>query len=237
MQATAARHVPPLADGATPDGSVRRLPAPWQATFEHAIALARAKPAGTAAGALLRDFALLLAAELTQAGPADRRRLDAATRAMGLLAATAPDSASAAEADEHARLRRLVRDHIGAATLGPARLCRLAGISRSQLYRVFAPDGGVAAHIQRQRLAAAHDALRDPADARSIGAIAAAVGLFDASSFSRMFRRAFGCTPSAVRQATALIVVTPESARDLPADPACFRWRPAPPRRVPPSPP
>jgi AraC-like DNA-binding protein len=101
------------------------------------------------------------------------------------------------------RLRALIRANLGSAMFGPARLCRLAGISRSQLYRLFEVHGGVALCIQRERLAAAHRALSNPSDLRSISDIAESVGLFDPSSFSRMFRRSFGVSPRDLRLATS----------------------------------
>lgn len=101
------------------------------------------------------------------------------------------------------RLRALIRANLGSATFGPARLCRLAGISRSQLYRFFEMHGGVALCIQRERLAAAHRALSNPADPRSISEIAESVGLFDPSSFSRMFRRSYGISPRDLRLSTS----------------------------------
>jgi AraC-like DNA-binding protein len=101
------------------------------------------------------------------------------------------------------RLRALIRANLGSATFGPARLCRLAGISRSQLYRLFEVHGGVAQCIQRERLAAAHRALSNAADLRSISEIADSVGLFDPSSFSRMFRRSYGISPRELRLATS----------------------------------
>jgi AraC-like DNA-binding protein len=61
--------------------------------------------------------------------------------------------------------------------------------------------GGVASYIQAERLRAARLALSDPADRRSVARIAESVGLFDTSSFSRMFRRAFGCSPQEMRMA------------------------------------
>lgn len=160
----------------------------------------------TPGGRLLRDHLLLLAAELPVMAAVEAERMAEATRAMIALA-TAP-----AEAHEEAaagpvavvqmvRLRTLIRAHLGSATFGPDRLCQFSGISRSRLYRLFAPHGGVALAIQQERLAAAHRALLDPADLRSICDIAASVGLFDASSFSRMFRRRFCVSPRDLRQA------------------------------------
>jgi AraC-like DNA-binding protein len=160
----------------------------------------------TPGGRLLRDHLLLLARELPRMTAEDGARMAEATRAMIALALVPdPGRAEAAAAPVTAvqmvRLRGMMRAHLGEATLGPARLCRMANISRSQLYRLFEPYGGVALFIQRERLNAAHRALSDPADNRSISEIAESVGLFDPSSFSRMFRRSFGRSPRELRMA------------------------------------
>ncbi|MDO9503051.1 helix-turn-helix domain-containing protein [Falsiroseomonas sp.] len=158
----------------------------------------------TPSGLLLRDYLLLLADELPRMTVADGQRLADATRAMIALAiAEGPARQEAAAAPlaavQLARLRNLIRANLGSARLGPMRLCREAGIARSQLYRLFEPLGGVAQFIQGERLNAVYRALTDPDDTRSICEIAAASGLFDASSFSRMFRRAFGISPRELR--------------------------------------
>lgn len=111
----------------------------------------------------------------------------------------APDALVAA--GQLARLRRLIRDNLASASLGPQRLCRLARISRSQLYRLFEPFGGVARYIQQERLRAVYRRLADPLCDHAISPIAEACGFFDASTFSRAFRKEFGCTPGEVRAA------------------------------------
>lgn len=171
-----------------------------------ALAFSGCMSLDTTAGRLLRDHILLLARELPGMTADDGARMAEATRAMIALAlAPGPAQREAAAmpvaAAQMMRLRALIRTHLGQATLGPARLCRMAGISRSQLYRLFEPHGGVALFIQRERLSAAHRALSDPADRRSILEIAESVGLFDPSSFSRMFRRTFGHSPRELRMA------------------------------------
>jgi len=100
-----------------------------------------------------------------------------------------------------ARMRRLIRENLGSATLGPNRLCALGGISRSALYRLFEPLGGVARHIQRERLSRAYRLLTDPAERRGIGEIAESVGFFEPSTFSRSFRAEFGLSPRDARVA------------------------------------
>jgi hypothetical protein len=66
---------------------------------------------------------------------------------------------------------------------------------------LFEPHGGVARHIQAQRLRLAHAMLGDPDCRLSVAAIAERVEHFDASAFSRAFRQEFGHTPSEARAA------------------------------------
>jgi AraC-like DNA-binding protein len=99
------------------------------------------------------------------------------------------------------RVRSLIRANLGSYTLGPRALCRMTGLSRSALYRLFEECGGVATAIQRERLRVAHAALSDPSDLRSIRAIAEELAFGDASIFSRAFRAEFRCTPREVRRA------------------------------------
>jgi AraC-like DNA-binding protein len=162
----------------------------------------------TPEGRLLAAHLRLLSAELPVMSATEAERMAEATQAMIALAvapgARAEETVSGpVAAAQIMRLRALIRANLGSATFGPARLCRLAGISRSQLYRLFEMHGGVALCIQRERLAAAHRALSNPADLRSISEIAESVGLFDASSFSRMFRRSYGVSPRELRLAVS----------------------------------
>lgn len=162
----------------------------------------------TPEGRLLADHLRLLSAELPRMSAPEAERMAEATQAMIALAVAPGAGAEQAisgpvAAAQIMRLRALIRANLGSATFGPARLCRLAGISRSQLYRLFEVHGGVALCIQRERLAAAHRALANPADPRSISEIAESVGLFDPSSFSRMFRRNYGISPRDLRLSTS----------------------------------
>ena len=168
----------------------------------------RSRMLDTPEGRLLAEHLRLLAAELPRMSTTEAERMAEATQAMIALAvapsARVEEAASGpAAAAQIMRLRALIRANLGSATFGPARLCRLAGISRSQLYRMFEIHGGVALSIQRERLAAAHRALSNPADLRSIAEIAESVGLFDPSSFSRMFRRSYGISPRELRLVTS----------------------------------
>jgi len=176
----------------------------------------------TPGGRLLRDHLLLLEAELPHMDTEQAARMAEATWAMVALAAAkgVPRRVVAARpvvATQVARLHALIRTRLGSATFGPARLSQLSRISRSQLYRLFEPHGGVACFIQRERLAAARRALSDPCDPRSIREIAESVGLFDPSSFSRMFRRSFGVSPRQLRLVCRCWRLSPRDSKKQPS--------------------
>jgi AraC-like DNA-binding protein len=117
----------------------------------------------------------------------------------GCLALPRRDDAagkSEIEAARRARALAIIRRELGSPMLGPAEICKLADMSRSQLYRCFAPLGGVARAIQSERLTRAHAALLASDGKTDIGRTGERFGFPDASTFSRAFRREFGCTPS-----------------------------------------
>ena len=73
-------------------------------------------------------------------------------------------------------------------------------MSRSKLYRLFENNGGVAHFINRERLREAHRRLNSDRETLSIHAIGNEVGFVDHSTFSRAFRREFGCSPTEARE-------------------------------------
>jgi AraC-like DNA-binding protein len=165
---------------------------------------ARATAVNTAEGNLLADYMVLLARYLPDLAPEDGPRLSSAVEAM-VGACLAPSSARMANTSKQIdltlleRVRRAVRRHLRAPSLGPDMLCREAATSRSQLYRLLEGEGGVAHYIQRQRLSESFALLCDVSNTSPIGRIAEVLCFADASSFSRVFRREFGMSPSDVR--------------------------------------
>lgn len=154
---------------------------------------------------LLGSHIEALAQNLPAMTEADLPHAAEATRAVitACLATGAPVCEAQLAGARLGRVRQIIRTHLASARLDPDRLCRLAGMSRSQLYRLFEPHGGVARFIQSERLAAAHRALADPEERRDVLRIAEAVGFFDPSAFSRAFRREFGTSPSDLRRMNA----------------------------------
>lgn len=168
---------------------------------------------GSGAG-MLAQALLALPKQLDQATEQDLPVLAEVARSIiaACLLTGAPVDAEAMERSRKEQVRRAIQAHLGSALLTPARLAGLVGISRSALYRMFEEEGGVAHYIRDIRLAFAHEALRDPAQAhRNVAEIAEACGFPDPSVFTRSFRRAYGVAPRDVRVAGA--VATPLAAR------------------------
>lgn len=180
-------------------------------------------------GQLLADYLHLLARRIPQLEPEEAARLPDAIAAM-VAACVQPSPDRLAQADMQmeatrlARVRRAIRAHLGSARLSPQLLCRLAGTSRSQLYRLLEGEGGVARYIQKLRLEASHAALSDGRDGRGIAQVAEACGFHDPSAFSRAFRREFGATPSDVRAAALAGQALRPLAPDGPSAPALRDW-------------
>lgn len=98
------------------------------------------------------------------------------------------------------RIQRHIAANLHAPGLHPEAICTLFRISRSRLYRLFEPLGGVAAYIQEQRLTQAHATLSDPGQRhRRIYEIAFGLGFTSEAHFSRLFRSTFGRSPTDVR--------------------------------------
>lgn len=168
----------------------------------------------TPLGHLLGDYMLALEDRLPDLRGEDFPPLAAAVQAI-VAAAVAPSVERLAVARRQidlgrmGRVRRVVRKHLRSPLLGPKTLSRLAGMSRSSLYRLFAAEGGVAGYIQHERLTAAHKTLTDPANSATIAAIAEDFCFADASSFGRVFKREFGHSPGDARAAALAGLVLP----------------------------
>jgi len=117
------------------------------------------------------------------------------------------------------RARKYVSEHLTSSQITPEMLCRALGLSRTHLYKLFAPSGGVVRYIQKQRLLAAHSALSDPQDRRQVSTVADAFGFNSSADFSRAFSREFGYSPTQARQ---LLVDTHRPEKPKTSDVASF---------------
>ncbi len=155
-------------------------------------------------GKLLADYLFLLDRSLADLKPAEIPYIVEATRSL-VAVCLAPsrdrlmEAQTPVDATLLARARRVIDDRLTDRDLTSEALCAALGVSRSRLYRIFEPLGGVASYIRRQRLLRTRDALSDAADTRSISRIAEEWGFIDASAYSRTFRHEFGISPKEAR--------------------------------------
>jgi AraC family transcriptional regulator, positive regulator of tynA and feaB len=129
----------------------------------------------------------------------------AANAALELLRAAVepcvPNSRTAVRATMRADIRRYVRNHLQDPDLGPASIARAYSISVRALHALFEDvDESVAGLVRSERLARCLEDLQR-VNGGSVTDIAFRWGFCDAAHFSRVFKRAFGSTPSEVRQA------------------------------------
>lgn len=152
----------------------------------------------------LTDYMLLLFRSLPGLRSTDVTQIDVATTNL-LAACLVPSPDHAVEAQRPveitimSRACRIIEEHLANPALTPSLICREIGVSRSRLYRIFEPVGGVSAYIRRERLRKTRDALENGSDNRPIFIIAGQWGFWDPSAYSRMFKKEFGVSPSDAR--------------------------------------
>ncbi len=152
----------------------------------------------------LADYLTLLHHNLSHLRRSNVARVAEATIHM-LAAVLAPshDKLAQAQAPIDAvittRVVRAIDARLADPGLSPEYLCKTVGVSRSRLYRIFEPAGGIANYIRRRRLLESRRALADSANVHSIAEIAENTGFTDPSTYSRMFKREFGLSPKEVR--------------------------------------
>lgn len=153
---------------------------------------------------LLADFLLLMEKRLPDLSDEEMAAAGAAVQMMisTCLAPTKDKLFSAREQLEltmRQRIRSYVRHNVRSSRLSPTDICRKFRISRSQLYRIFDGDGGVAQEIRHQRLMAAHSALSNVNDRRPVYDVAQEFGFTSGDEFGRSFRKEFGYSPTEAR--------------------------------------
>lgn len=115
------------------------------------------------------------------------------------------DGRADVSSDETDRLRASVHDYIEAhladPDLDPATIARAHYISVRRLHQIFHDEGTtVSLWIRTRRLERCRRVLEDPVSAgMPVGRVAARWGFTDGAHFSRVFRAAYGSTPSQVR--------------------------------------
>ena len=113
-------------------------------------------------------------------------------------------------------IRSYIEENLGNPQLGPDEIARASFISTRYLHKLFQSEGmSVCQWIRTARLDRSRRDLADP-DLRSetILEIASRWGLPSPQHFSRLFRSAYGCSPSDYRRAAAVTV--PAASRRTP---------------------
>lgn len=98
------------------------------------------------------------------------------------------------------RASRFIDQNLRRSDLSVETICRAIGVSRSALYRVFAPISGIADYIRARRLEAIHVLFEDGEDDRWNAEIAAEFGFTSQAHFSRSFKERFGYSPRTARK-------------------------------------
>ncbi len=152
---------------------------------------------------LLVRYMHALVAELPQLDAAATTA--AANAALELLRAaiepTLPPSRSVTRAAMRAEIRRYVKTHLHDPSLSPASIAGAYAMSVRALHALFEDaDESVAGLVRSERLGRCLEDLQRP-NAGSVTDIAFRWGFCDAAHFSRVFKREFATTPSAIRRA------------------------------------
>lgn len=119
------------------------------------------------------------------------------TLAATLLAASRPLASAQVLDLPVAAILAFIERNLARTDLSPTLICRQFGLSRSALYRLFEPIGGIAACIRNRRLECARRHLMAAGEGRgSVARLALSVGFPSDSAFARAFRTRYGVVPS-----------------------------------------
>lgn len=115
-------------------------------------------------------------------------------------AGLSPQSARMAGEALHSEIVRYINVRLDDSSLGGDEICERFRVSRTFLYNLLRPEGGVTAFIRKRRLERCRQALADPANRNQrVIDIAMRCGFNNESHFSRVFRDQFGVSPSEAR--------------------------------------
>ncbi|MEI2417947.1 helix-turn-helix domain-containing protein [Orrella sp. JC864] len=178
-------------------------------------------------GRLLADYLQSLLQALPSLGQEDARAVERITRDMVVMclrpsAENRERVLPQIEAGTLRRAKRLIESRLTCPQLSARLLCQQLGISRSSLYRLFEPEGGVAHYVQGRRLHAVRQLLARPGPRHRLAELAARFGFSDGAHLSRAFRARYGHTPSEWRE-HACQAAAGAAADSAPQDHLVFR--------------
>ena len=166
---------------------------------------------------VLVDYLKSVEMRLSSLTAEDLPRIVSTTRDI-ILACLSQTSARAQATDQQMnvalmeRARQYIQRGLNSPDLTPDMLCRELGISRTRLYQLFEPNGGVLHYIQKRRLHTAHAVLSDQSNTQRIADIAESVGFMSLASFSRAFSNEFGYSPREARNVASPLFSTRTTA-------------------------
>lgn len=164
--------------------------------------VARAVPTDRGMLRLAGGFFSGLADELSRTTDGFDHHLASALLGVSMGALTGLANEGGGMASPLDRVLAYVEANLSDPTLTSASVARAHHMSVRQLYRLFdGQEEGPGGYIRRRRMERIKADLADPAHMhRSVPAVAARWGVLDAGHVSRMFRKAFGITPTAYRR-------------------------------------
>lgn len=96
-------------------------------------------------------------------------------------------------------VRKFIDDNLHDPKLGPSTILAHIGISRSALFRVCKPQGGVMSLIRDRRLLMARRLLSQNSSNSTVKMIAYKLGFSNPSNFARTYKQCYGFSPSDTR--------------------------------------
>ncbi len=120
----------------------------------------------------------------------------------GIRASHAPIQPIMMDARLHVitRVCDFILENLRLPALSSELICQKFGLSRSSLYRLFEPFGGIIAHIRKKRIVAATRMLLSPHYRQWKIAEIAYYWQFEPATFNRLFLTTYGMTPNQARK-------------------------------------
>jgi AraC-like DNA-binding protein len=171
----------------------------------HANMVDPASGIGILLAGLLQTF-FMSASRLTraEAGAAASSLLNLLAVALNGTVVKSGDLPDMLQQAELLRIPAFIKNNLASPKFGPTMIMAAMAISRAQLYRLFAPSGGVAEYIREQRLRRClADLLSLKCAHEQIAAIAYRWGFRDPAYFANAFKQRFGRTPSEARESSS----------------------------------
>ena len=100
--------------------------------------------------------------------------------------------------------------------ISTSEICNHFNVSRSSVYRAFESEGGIKQYITKERLKNCYLELRiaDPSRTK-VSDIFHSWGFYEASTFTRAFKRIYKTTPSAILQTQSTFNKIPKSKNEI----------------------